>query len=336
MLKLDTHSIQMIAVCTILISTIFLGYLEFKRLHYKLDSISNNLKTIEDSKTINKGLKNVSNSNEFNMTNPPIKRNIQVSTEEVLKNRESKNDLNKDLSKNGESKNVLNKDLSKNVESKEQSYDKEGNLRMTSGNLVNEIFSSNKPIDQSKIINHVEKSTSKSNKDIVVKKEGGEDTKVEEDRRSDEEDRRSVEEDRRSVEEDRRSENDEYSDGDYTDEYTDEEDKDNKEKGNNDENYEELDDKFVDNLDNMDFLEDNDDEEAVLNDDDDDDNNDNDNDNDNDNNNASDDKLEISLNNELNNKKLKELRGILKERNLPVTGSKTECINRIVKDMNKK
>ena len=52
MLKLDTHSIQMIAICTILLSTIFLGYLEFKRLHYKLDSIADNLKTIEDLKTI--------------------------------------------------------------------------------------------------------------------------------------------------------------------------------------------------------------------------------------------------------------------------------------------
>ena len=48
MLKLDTHSIQMIAICAILISTIFLGYLEFKRLHFKLDTIGEHVRVIED------------------------------------------------------------------------------------------------------------------------------------------------------------------------------------------------------------------------------------------------------------------------------------------------
>ena len=52
MLKLDTQSIQMIAICTILLSAIFLGYLEFKRLHNKLDSIRDQVKVIEDLNTI--------------------------------------------------------------------------------------------------------------------------------------------------------------------------------------------------------------------------------------------------------------------------------------------
>jgi hypothetical protein len=45
--------------------------------------------------------------------------------------------------------------------------------------------------------------------------------------------------------------------------------------------------------------------------------------------------LNTELNTELNNKKLKELRAILKERNLSVTGNKHECINRIIEDIQK-
>ena len=123
MLKLDTHSIQMIAICTILISTIFLGYLEFKRLHYKLDSISNNLKTIEDSNTINKSLKQGTN-NKINMTNP-LSKNIQLSMDELPKEASVQKEMN----------------------SKEED-------KSPSKNLVDQIFSSNKPIEQTKIINH--------------------------------------------------------------------------------------------------------------------------------------------------------------------------------------
>jgi hypothetical protein len=256
MIKLDTHSIQMIALCTILLSSIFLGYLEFKRLHYKLDGISNQVKVIEDLGTI----KNKSNLGKLGVK-----------------------DLSK-LSVNKSADMPLNANA-KNQDIKDPSIaDSQDNYAEKAENIVNKIFGSDSPVDMDKI-NNVDLGENYDNLDNATLNElnnlGGD---------------KDVNEDDDIVDDIEGDAGVEDVVDDHIDGVVDEDDVDVEVDGNdvNDVNADDL-----EVTDGLDFI------------------------------------MNTSVNNELNNKKLKELRAILKERNLSVSGNKNECINRITEDLQK-
>lgn len=250
MLKLDTHSIQMIAICTILLSTIFLGYLEFKRLHYKLDSIADNIKTIEDLKTIQ---------------NKP-KLHGALSDATTLPN--------KDAARPSLPHPVpINDPTSVNDE-----------------NIVNKIFSSDSPVNMDAVtLNPDNQGTG------VVETYDNLDT--------------SILNELDNLDQTHDHENDDAADA---ADATDADDAADAADATLPLDYEanvgetDIDDTEVN-------IEDNDTSDDIT----------------------MDMTLNTELNTELNNKKLKELRAILKERNLSVTGNKHECINRIIEDIQK-
>lgn len=241
MLKLDTHSIQMIAICTILLSTIFLGYLEFKRLHYKLDNIADNLKTIEDLKTINnksklQNIQPIMNKSTIKKPMPPTSMNP------------SNPSINEE--------NIVNK-----IFSNQSSH----NINIDSVPYMNGtgMVESYDQLDKNDIIeldniSHVDNLTHVATVDDTV------DDTVD------------------------------YTVDDTVD-YT----------------VDGVDEYDVDKDEDVDDVDDSVDGDNIT--------------------------MEVTLNSELNSqlndKKLKELRAILKERNLAVTGNKQECINRIVVDI---
>ena len=255
MIKLDTHSIQMIALCTILLSSIFLGYLEFKRLHYKLDGISNQVKVIEDLGTI----KNKSNLGKLGVK-----------------------DLSK-LSVNKSADMPLNANA-KNQDIKDPSIaDSQDNYAEKAENIVNKIFGSDSPVDMDKI-NNVDLGENYDNLDNDTLNElnnlgGDKDKDVNEDVNEDDDIVDDIEGDAGVEDAGVEGVVDDNIDVDV------------------DEDDENVDDPEV--TDGLDFI------------------------------------MNTSVNNELNNKKLKELRAILKERNLSVSGNKNECINRITEDLQK-
>ena len=261
MLKLDTHSIQMIAICTILISTIFLGYLEVKRLHYKLDTISNQVKVIEDLNTIkNPGAPYTAPNTNKNLSD--ILPRQSSSHEENIVNKIFNNDKN--------SINIKNNDK----------YD----------NLDNELLNE---------INNITSEDLKGHPESVDDVEN-----VEDDVENVEDDVENVEDDVENVDDDDDVEDDVENvepnnpdvvnndiDDNFLDHFSCED-------GGVDQNCKGMPDKVIDPI-----------KEITIG---------------------------MTLNNELNNKKLKELRAILKERNLSTSGTKTECINRIIEDTQNK
>lgn len=256
MLKLDTHSIQMIAICTILLSTIFLGYLEFKRLHYKLDSIADNIKTIEDIKTIQ-------NKSKLHGVLPDAI--THPNKEAVMPSSSHSVPINDPTSVNDE-------------------------------NIVNKIFCSDSPVNMDVVTLNPENQGTGAvetydNLDTSILNELD---NLDQTRDQKKDDSPFPSDDAEGADDDAEGAEDDAGDVALPLDYE-------ANVGETD-----IDDTEVN-------IEDNDTDADIT----------------------MDMTLNTELNTELNNKKLKELRAILKERNLSVTGNKHECINRIIEDIQK-